>query len=174
MGTVSFVLASSLLPAPTQLREPASIAQAIAGAMVNLEPHFALPAQVCEQYSNRFRELVRQVEATAGTPIDRGFGGCWLWLHDNTSPLTRALLRTERAFVSADGRYLVSLYEFSDSRSLREREAMTSQLAEMVVAEFGTPCCYFSVLNSDDPSAVPFYVGGFDDDIGFFNCSWNA
>lgn len=51
---------------------------------------------------------------------------------------------------------------------------MTSQLAEMVAAEFGARCCYFSVLNSDDPSAVPFYVVEFNDDIGFFNCSWNA
>jgi len=172
--TFSFVLASSLLPMPTQLREPASINQAIASAMVDLEPHFSLPGNVCEQYSNRFSELVRQVEATAGTPSYGELGGCWLWLHDNASPLTRALLRTERAFVSGDGRYLASLYEFSDSRSLREREAMASQLAEMVAAEFGTPCCYFSVLNADNPSAVPFYVGSFDDGIGFFNCSWNS
>lgn len=172
--TFSFVLASSLLPAPTQLREPVSIAQEIAGAMVNLEPYFALPTQVCAQYSDRFSELVQQVEATAGIPSYGEFGGCWLWLHNNSSPLTRALLHTERAFVSPDGRYLVPLYEFSDSRSLREREAMTSKLAEMVAAEFWAPCCYFSVLNSDDPSEVPFYAGGFDDGIGFFNCSWNA
>lgn len=172
--TFSFVLASSLLPAPTQLREPANITHVISSAMVNLEPYFALPHQVCEEYSNRFSKLVQEVEATAGVPSYGEFGGCWLWLHDNASPLTRALLRTERAFVSPDGRYLASLYEFSDSRSLQEREAMTSRLANMVRAEFGSPCGYFSVLNSDDPSEVPFYADDFDDDIGFFNCSWNA
>lgn len=172
--TFSFVLASSLLPAPSQLRDPASIATAITGAMINLEPYFALPDQVCKNYSDRFEELVRQVEAKASAPTYGEFGGCWLWLHDNASPLTRALLRTERAFVSRDGRYLASLHEFSDSRSLREREAMTSQLAEMVKAEFGVSCGYFSVLGSADPSAVPFYVDYVDDDIGFFNCTWNA
>ncbi|MHB1279862.1 MAG: DUF4427 domain-containing protein [Acidithiobacillus sp.] len=92
---------------------------------------------------------------------------------ENASPLTRALLRTGRAFVCLI-RYLAFLYEFSDSRSLREREAMASRLADMVKAEFGMPCCYFSVLNSDDPSAIPFYAGDFDDGIGFFNCSWNS
>lgn len=172
--TFGFVLASKLLPAPNQLQDPASIAQAIESAMVNLQPYFSLPPEECNAFSNRFGMLVRQVEESAGFPSQGEFGGCWLWLHDNTSLLTRALLRTGRAFVTRDGRYLASLREFSDSRGLREREAMTSRLASMVKAEFGTSCCYFSVLNSDDPTEVPFYADEFNDDIGFFNCSWNA
>lgn len=172
--TFGFVLASKLLPAPSQLQDPKNIAQAIASAMVNLDPYFSQPQAVCEALSNRFGELVRQVEDSEGVPSNGEFGGCWLWLHDNASPLTRALLQTGRAFVSRDGRYLAFLYEFSDSRGLREREAMTSRLANMVKAEFGTSCCYFSVLCSDDPTAVPFYADGFDEDIGFFNCSWNV
>ena len=172
--TFGFVLASKLLPAPSQLQDPKNIAQAIASAMVNLDPYFSQPQAVCEALSNRFGELVRQVEDSEGVPSNGEFGGCWLWLHDNASPLTRALLQTGRAFVSRDGRYLAFLYEFSDSRGLREREAMTYRLANMVKAEFGTSCCYFSVLCSDDPTAVPFYADGFDEDIGFFNCSWNV
>ncbi len=172
--TFGFVLASKLLPAPSQLQDPANIAQAIASAMVNLDPYFSQPQTVCEMISNRFGELVRQVEDSAGLPSDGEFGSCWLWLHDNAAPLTRALLRTERAFVTRDGRYLASLYEFSDSRGLRERESMTSRLASMVRAEFGTSCGYFSVWCSDDPTTVPFYADDFDEDIGFFNCSWNV
>lgn len=172
--TFGFVLVRNLLSALNHLQDPASIAHAIASAMVNLDPYFALPDETCEEYSNRFSRFVRQVEETAGLPSYSEFGGCWLWLHDNASPLTRALLRTGRAFVSRDGRYLASLYEFSDSRGLQEREAMATRLASMVKAEFGMSCGYFSVLGSDDPAAVPFYVGGFDDDIGFFNCTWNA
>ena len=88
--------------------------------------------------------------------------------------MTRALLKTNRAFVTNNGRYLVHLYEFSDERSLREREEMTTQLAALVRQEFGVNSCYFSVLFSDDPMRVPFYAGEFDDDISFFNCAWNA
>jgi hypothetical protein len=172
--TFGFVLASSLLPAPTQLREPAIIANTIASAMINLEPHFALSEQLCREYNKRFSELVKQVESAAGEPNYGEFGGCWLWLHDNSSSLTRALLRTNRAFVTKDGRYLASLYEFSDSRNLKDREVMTSNLAKLVRAEFEASCGYFSVLGSDDPSGVPFYAADFDDDISFFNCSWNV
>lgn len=172
--TFGFVMASKLLPTPNHLQSPENIAQAIANAMVNLDPYFSQPQAACEALSNRFGELVRQVEDSAGAPSNGEFGGCWLWLHDNASPLTRALLRTERAFVSRDGRYLASLYEFSDSRGLREREAMASRLASMVRAEFETSCGYFSVLCSDNPTSVPFYADDFDEDIGFFNCSWNA
>lgn len=171
--TFGFVLASKLLPAPNQLQDPANISQAIASAMVNLDPYFSQPLEACEAISNRFGELVRQVEESAEVPSYGEFGGCWLWLYDNASLLTRALLRTRRALVSLDGRYLASLYEFSDSRGLREREAMTSRLASIVRAEFGTSCGYFSVRRSDDPTAVPFYPDMPDEDIGFFNCSWN-
>lgn len=174
LSAFSFVLVRSILPGLDQLREPENTSRTVARAMVNLDPYFELPDIDCESYSNRFTQLVRQVERAAGAPSWGEFGGCWLWLHDNTSALTRALLRTGRAFVSRDGRYLASLYELSDSRGLREREAITSRLAEMVNKEFGVPCGYFSVLNSDDPCEVPFYADGFDDDIAFFNCSWNT
>lgn len=172
--TFGFVLASNILPAPNHLQDPAGIAQAIESAMVNLDPYFSLSHEMCDEFSNRFSELVRQVEESAGVYSHGEFGGCWLWLHNNASPLTRALLQTRRAFVTPEGRYLASLYEFSDSRGLREREAMTSRLASMVREEFETSCDYFSVLHSDDPTAVPFYADGFDDEIGFFNFSWNA
>jgi hypothetical protein len=172
--TFGFVLASDLLPALNQLQDPVRVSQEIANAMVDLEPYFAMSLQERETYDNRFTQMVKQVEAAAGSPTYGEFGGCWLWLHDNTAPLTRALLGTTRAFVSRDGRYLAALYEFSDSRGLREREAMATRLAEMVAAEFGVPSCSFSVLNSGDPTEVPFYADVFDDDIGFFNCSWNA
>jgi len=172
--TFGFVLATSRLPAATQLQDPLRLSQEIADAAVDLEPYFSMSDDLCEEYSLRFGELVSHVEAAAGMPSWGEFGGCWLWLHDNTAPLTRALLRTGRAFVSKNGRYLAHLREFSDSRGLREREDMASRVAEEVSREFETSSCYFSVLNSDDPEAVPFYAGTFDDDIGFFNCAWNA
>lgn len=172
--TFGFVLATGFLPAPNQLRDPTHISQAIGNAMVDLAPFFAMSPTSCEDYSNRFAKLVSDIEAVAGAPIYGEFGGCWLWLHDNTAPLTRALLRTGRAFVSRDGRYLASLYEFSDMRSIREREAMAAKLSELVLIEFQTKTCQFSVLGSDDPTSVPFYAGNVDDNIGYFNCSWHS
>lgn len=172
--TFGFVLASNLLPAPSQLQDPMRISQEITKAMFDLDPFFSMGHELCEKYSNQFYRLVLNVEAAAGVPTNGEVGGCWLWLHDNTAPLTRALIRTGRASVSRDGRYLVPLLEFSDLRSLRERESMATLLAEMVLSEFHTPSCYFSVFGSDDPNGVPFYTGEFDDTISFFNCSWHG
>jgi hypothetical protein len=172
--TFAFVLASELLPSPNQLQDPARISSEIANAMVDLDPYFKMSLKECHEYGDRFARLVSSIESNAGAPTNGEFGGCWLWLHDNAAPLTRALLRAGRAFVSRDGRYLASLYEFSDSRGMRERQEMTERLADMVKKEFQTQSCYFSVLNSDNPTGVPFYAGDFDDEIGFFNCSWNS
>lgn len=171
--TFSFVLASDLLPTVELLRDPKDILSAVSSAMVDLNPYFEIKKQDCENYNKRFIELIEHVENTSGEPRQDEFGGCWLWMHDNAAPLTRALLQTGRVFVSKEGRYLACLHEFSDSRSLQEREEMTSRLANMVREEFKTPCGYFSVRDSNNPSAVPFYANDFEDDIAFFNCTWN-
>lgn len=171
IDTFSFVLVSDYLPISTELQNPEIMKSILANAMLKLDPFFSLSKQDCQNYSNAFSRIVEQVEYEADDPIDGECGECWLWLHDNTSLLTRALLQMGRVSVSREGRYLAYLHEFSDSRSLREREEMTSSLAKKVKERFNTPCCYFSVLNSGDPSGVPFYAGDHDWNIGYYNWS---
>lgn len=173
-STFGFVLITDLLPRTINLQDPQNIAHAIENATVDLRPHFSMSIEKSEEYTKRFSQLVSDIEQNSPVPDSGEIGGCWLWLHDNKSPLTRALLKTNRAFVTENGRYLVNLYEFCDNRSLRQREEMTTQLAELVEQEFGIGSCYFSVLFSDDPMELPFYAGEFNDEISFFNCAWNA
>nr|WP_247602660.1 DUF4427 domain-containing protein [Providencia rettgeri] len=143
--------------------------------MIDLSPYFSLSVEKCYEYDYLFTELVKKVSSDVDMDIyDGDIGGCWLWLHNNTSELTRALLNTGRFFVSTDGRYLANLPEFSSLIDLQKREDMVSTLSELVNNKFGTSSCYFSVLNSNNPSDVPFYVDNkIDDNIPFFNCSWN-
>lgn len=174
--TFGFVLIRSRLPSTIKLRDSNHLAEQIEEAKVNLNPHFSMATSKCRAYTEGFAALVAQVEASAGPAKyhahDIG-GGCWLWLQDNTARLTRALVQTGRARVTEAGRYLASLDEFSDSRSLGERQTMTARLAELVQRKFQTPSCYFSVPESDDPEATIFHSDVAEGDLGFLNCSWD-
>ena len=175
IDTFGFILVSDLLPTTDKLMDPNCITSAISSAMIDLSPYFSLSVEKCSEYDYLFTELVKVASYDIDmNTYDGEFGGCWLWLHDNTSELTRALLNTKRVFVSTDGRYLANLPEFSNLIDLRKREDMVSTLSKLVNNKFGTSSCFFSVLNSDNPSDIPFYVDNMiNDNIPFFNCSWN-
>ena len=173
-NTFGFVLITDLLPNTIKLQEPEKISNTIANAIVDLAPYFSLNDEECKKYTERFSLLVSEILEIPPSPISTEWGGCWLWLHDNKSPLARALLRTNWAFVSEDGRYLVRLDGFSKKyKDLQQKEKITAKLADLVKKEFGVQSCYFSVGNSFNPTDVPFYAGKFDPDISFFNCAWN-
>lgn len=172
-NTFGFVLVSDQLSSPQALRDPHRLNDEIGNSTIRLEPYFSLSASKCRDYERRFSELVSNVESQAGPASDGQYGGCWLWLHDNKAPLTRALLQTGRIIVTRDGRYLAHLHELWDARGLRERQDMTRQLAKLVWREFETSSCYYSVQGSDRPDAIPSYSDDVDYEIGFFNCSWH-
>lgn len=174
LNSFGFVLNTSLLPSIEQLQHPSQTSQAISDAMVDLKPYFSITDEESRDFNYKFSKIVSDIEENSEQPISGELGGCWLWLHDNTAPLTRALLKEGRVFVTKEGRYLAYLTEFFGHRGLRQREAMTKQLAEFIQTEFNMSCCYFSVLNSINPMGVPSYAGYFNEDISFFNCAWSA
>ncbi len=55
-------------------------------------------------------------------------GRSWLWIQDNTHPITRSLLRSGQCFVSEEGRYLVEMPEIF-SFVLREQERYVQDLS---------------------------------------------
>ncbi|WP_156894912.1 DUF4427 domain-containing protein [Janthinobacterium sp. 1_2014MBL_MicDiv] len=171
--TFSFVLVSDELPSTTNIQDRQQLSLAIQSATIDLDQYFSIDANSVRTMNTWFRNEVSKIENLAGPDEYGEFGGCWLWLHDGTSLLVRSLIKKKRIFVTKDGRYLAHLYGYSDGRSLRQRQNMTEQLAQRVKAQFNVDCCYFSVLNSDDPDEVPFHAGIEDDDIPFFNNTWN-
>jgi hypothetical protein len=168
----TFILTTDNLPSASELISPDMISKAISGSLIDLEPFFLYEKSELKALSERFSVLVNQIESESPVPEPGEFGGCWLWLLDNTSKLTRSLLEDNRIVVSESGKYLVRLYEFSDSRSLCQREEMTKELAKRIENEFKIECGYFSVLYSDDPNAVPFYNDDHLDNHMHYNVSW--
>jgi hypothetical protein len=168
----SFVIATDALPPLEHLRDPKEISDVIAAAAIDLVPHFSHPTTTLDELAGRFQELVDEV-AESVPDIESGEGGgCWLWLLDNSAPVTRALVKHNYAKVSLDGRYLVRLPKFSQNRGLRQREKMTQLLADKVAIEFELECGYFSVLNSTDFDKVPFYNGDHTDNNRYYNFCW--
>lgn len=73
--------------------------------------------------------------------------------------------------MNKDGKYLISLDEFSSERSLRQRQRMTQRLATEIEREFGLSGTYFSVAGKMDPDELPFFCGCHDDDPLVYNHS---
>jgi hypothetical protein len=99
-------------------------------------------------------------------------GGCWLWFFDGTSPLVRALVRAKKLVINKHNKYLYRLKEFSENRSLMQREKMTQRLAEKLKKEFNLEIGYYSVLDSVDENDIPYYNSqNYDDKFRnrFFN-----
>ncbi|WP_312488428.1 DUF4427 domain-containing protein [Massilia timonae] len=172
-STFSFVLVTDELSSIQNIQDRQQLAVALQLATIDLDVYFATDPLNVAQMNQVFDHEVAAIEQQAGPEEYGEFGGCWLWLHDGTTPLARSLLQTERVFVTRAGRYLARLYEYSDGRSLRQRETMTKKLSQRIRAVFGVECCYFSVLDSGDPDTEPFYADVTDDDIAFFNNTWN-
>ena len=155
--TFQFILAAEELPKVEELVSPEATSNAIKKSLIDLKPFFSYNKEDLDKIAKEFSEIVEELEEKAPEPKSGEFGGCWLWLLDNTKIFTRALISASRVTVSDSGKYLVQLYEISDSRSLREREEMTQELAKCILKKYGVDCGYYSVLNSDNPNDVPFY-----------------
>lgn len=171
-STFQFILITDELPTSTDLISPEETSREINRSLVNLEPFFSHSKEELHATAKEFAAIVSEVKDNATVPKLGEFGGCWLWILDNTSILTRSLIADRRIVITESGKYLVNLYEFSDSRSLRQREEMTQELAKKIQHTFGVECGYFSVLNSDNPDNVPFYNSDHLDNHMHYNVSW--
>lgn len=171
-GTFEFILASDELPSSVALFKPEDTYKAISNSLIDLAPIFSHKKEDLKAIAKEFSDIVKDIEKNAPKPESGELGGCWLWILDNTNMFTRALLSDFRVVVSESGKYLVELDEFSDFRSLREREEMTQKLAKFVGKKYGVECGYFSVVNSGDPNDLPFYNSDHLDNRMHYNVSW--
>lgn len=106
---------------------------------------------------DQFVLLAKDIETRYKSVEDGEFGGCWLWIYDSLSDLARALINNKRISINKEWKYLCFPLEFSDSRSLSQREEMTIEFAKEIKHKFDVECGYYSVLNSDDIDGLPFY-----------------
>ncbi len=169
----SFVLPTDEIPSAAAIRDREALKNALAKVTIDIDKYFAWPQAEVDEVNRQFTDEVRAIEKSAPHPQAGQSGECWLWLHDGSSRLARLLLAGDRLSVSRNGRYLAKLGEFSDSRSLCEREAMTARLAANIQKKFGVSCGYFSVSDSSNPDDVPFNAQDHDDDIPYYNATWN-
>lgn len=165
----SHILWTQNLPNAEVLRDPKATAEAITSSVISLNQYFTMREDQVKQLSNEFSQMARTIEDETPEDEKGEFGECWLWILDNTHRLTRALIKDKRIIVSKDGRYLVRLYEFSDGKSLRQREKMTQILASRLKTRYEIECGYFSVLFHSNPDGVPFYCNDFLDNDCFYN-----
>jgi hypothetical protein len=157
----TFILRVDSMPDAARLIEPAEAMRAIAEAAIDLTPYYAMPAVVAQERIKNLRKVIAH-EADPMRGGRRGeTGGCWLWLHDNTSELVRALVVSGGITISREGRYLVDLPKFDSSLDLRVRENATDRIAKAVEKMLGTAASRYSVLGSYDPDGLPSYTEGF-------------
>ncbi|RCW91983.1 DUF4427 domain-containing protein [Winogradskyella arenosi] len=137
--------------------EPSQEEKEIIKSTIDLSIYITPNKKRDDKIYKQFTSLVKEVENNYQKPEQGELGGCWLWIYDSLSDLARALINNERVELNKEGKYLCFPYEFSDSRSLSQREDMTKKLAEKIKNTFGVDCGYYSVLNSDNYNELPFY-----------------
>lgn len=167
-------LVSDDLPDSEDLISPQDTVIAINGSIVDLASFFSHKKDELEAIAKEFSVFVLEIEDKASAPKSGELGGCWLWILDNTSILTRALIENERVMVTESGKYLVHLYEFNDFRSPQERKEMTQELATLITNCFSVECGYFYVSNSDNPNDLPFYNSDHLDNHMHYNVCWEC
>ncbi|WP_027186009.1 DUF4427 domain-containing protein [Desulfovibrio inopinatus] len=151
-----FILSLSSIPSIQSLQSLNGLTTAINQALINPLAGLTVNNTTMTYNNNILNNLACQLART--TPSQSGEKGkAWLWLYDNTHPFTRSMKAIGRLYVSNDGRYLVDIPEFSESRSLRQQENMIKQLAAALQTQIGIQCGYFSVLGHNDPNREPFY-----------------
>jgi len=155
--TYDYVFVSDKIPSPATIRDPDSEQEAIANATIDLTEFITPKPQRDHRLAQRVKAISLEVEASAGDPKVGEPGGCWLWLVDNVHVLTRALLNCGNVVINREGKYLMPLHLSNGERALRQREEITTELAQRLGKEFGIESGYYSVLASNDPNGLPFY-----------------
>ena len=168
----SFVLPTDELPSLEAIRDREVLKDALAKVTIDINKYFKVSQAQVSKVNRQFTNEVCAIENNTPRSQAGESGECWLWLYDGSSQLARMLLADGRLIVSRNGRYLARLVEFSDSRSLQEREEMTERLATIIQKKFDVSCGYFSVKNSHNPDEVPFFAQDHDDDIPYYNATW--
>jgi len=91
-----FILVSDRLPEPSHLIHPHKISQEISNSLIDLDSIFSYKESELKELAARFHDLASSIEKSSDLPEQGEFGGCWLWILDNTSKLTRALIQEGR------------------------------------------------------------------------------
>lgn len=164
-----YVLASNDIPDPKKIRDPDEEADALADAAIDLSTYLAETPSADAELVQQVDDCIFNVNANSPVPKSGERGGCWLWILDNLHDVTRALLRSDRLVINQEGKYLLRLPEFDMRRSLRQREDMAEDLAKRLGDKFNLESGYYSVLNSTDPNAYPYYNGDFSHNLSFYN-----
>ncbi len=152
-----FIFYTEQIESINSILTPEEEKKEIAKSTIKLAPYIKPKPARDRKLIDKFHKLVQETEDEFPNIEDGEAGGCWLWFFDSTCPLVRALVRENELTINHHNKYLYYLPEFSDSRSLMQREMMTEKLAEKIKIQFGIESGYYSVLGSDDENEVPYY-----------------
>lgn len=169
----TFIVSTENLSSYTDIVDPASLSNYINSNLLDIDKFFNLPDTVINDYVRDVKNIISS-ELACYSPSKNShaqeFGRAWVWLLDNKSDLTRALLESGLVEVSKEGRYLLDLgYGVSNNLTLSQQEEFAQIVAQKLHAMYNVSCSYFSVLNSDFYDAIPSYAGFHDETHEFFN-----
>jgi hypothetical protein len=170
-----FIIARDEIDNWDELRGYAEMEEAIGDNLIDLEEYFKIDeadarAQLADLHARA--AALEEGTAFANRPSEGGY--CWLWLKNNRHPLVRALVKLDIVTVNRDGRYLVELPQIDAERPLQQCQAMITALCDGLEADLGIEGTYYTVIGSEDPDAIPYYMGDSVSDPFFYNFSYQG
>jgi hypothetical protein len=172
-GTFTFIISTENIPSYKDIIDPISFSHCINQNLLDINKFFNYSQSVVDTFGRDVAsiissELAKYLPSCISHPQE--YGKAWVWLLDNKSDLTRALLEYGIVEVSKEGRYLLDLgYRALNNLNLSQQEEFARIVAKELSKKYGALCSYFSVLNSESYDAIPSYAGFHDETHDFFN-----
>ncbi|EKO3466634.1 DUF4427 domain-containing protein [Vibrio fluvialis] len=169
----TFIISTENLSSYTDIVDPISLSHYINNNLLDIDKFYDFPWQVVENFGHDVGNIISsewEKYLSSCSTQRQEFGRAWVWLLDNKSDLTRALLEFGIVEVSKEGRYLLDLgHRVRSSLDLSKQEEFACIVANELNQKYGVLCSYFSVLNSDSCDDIPYYAGYHDEKHEFFN-----
>lgn len=169
----TFIISTENLSSYLDIVDPASLSHYINQNLLNIDEFFNLSQPVVDKFGCDVNTIISselKKYLSNCNSHNREIGRAWVWLLDNKSELTRALLEYGSVSVSKEGRYLLDLgCRALINLNLSQQEEFARIVAKELNQKYGVLCSYFSVINSGSYDDIPSYAGYHDEKHEFFN-----
>ncbi|MCU8394068.1 DUF4427 domain-containing protein [Vibrio vulnificus] len=166
-----FILQTSKLSSHLDVLDPKALSDVINSNIIDLSVYFNVDESYAEDLCKEIGEICKkEIEETSLLDKDFGseYGKSWVWVVDNQTKVTRALIKKGIIRINKEGRYLIEL-EGLKGLPLREQEHICQMVAKRLSTKFSQIFSYFSVMGKDDYDEVPFYTDFTDESHEYYN-----
>jgi hypothetical protein len=168
-----FIIQINKINSHTDILDPTKLSDYINDNLIDLSVYFNVDSGRARSIRKDIDIIINEEIAKASSISENEgvlFGKSWVWVVDNQTELTRALISLGELNVNKEGRYLLNIDGISHFY-LEKQEYICKNIAKRISATQGQTVSYFSVMGKTDYDEVPFYTDFIDEDHEFYSAT---